>query len=170
MRTASLERSILFSVAALLIGLGLWMQLGLLTERSTTDTTEIRHQPDYFIEKFLARGRDGSGTKYILKGGYLEHFPNNSTIDIAWPCLLLFEEGSSPQLVFADRGRVIENSTMIVLRGNVEVLEHLPNNINESLFLPRHYSSPSCFSTDISDGTWTRTNEIVLQLKPSPEH
>ena len=169
MQTASLERLILVSVVALLIGLGLWMQLGLLTERNPSDIAVVRHQPDYYVKNFLARGRDGLGTSYVLRGAHLEHFLDDNTVDIKKPCLLLFEKGVSPRLVFADTGEVIENGTMIVLRGNVEVRERLPVNTDESVFLPQDASS-ACFSPDVRDGTWTRADELVLQLKPGPEH
>ena len=168
MQTASLERLILLSVVALLIGLGLWMQLGLLTERNTSDTAAVRHQPDYYVKNFIARGRDGLGTSYVLRGAHFEHFLYDNTVDIKEPCLLLFEKGVSPQLVFADTGRVIENGTMIVLHGNVEVRERLPENIDESGFLPQDASS-ACFSLDVRDGAWTRADELVLQLKSSPQ-
>ena len=168
MQTASLERLIFVSVVALLIGLGLWMQLGLLTERNPSDIATSRHQPDYYVKNFIARGQDGLGTSYVLRGTHLEHFLDDSTVDIKEPCLLLFKEGASPRLVFADTGRIIKNGMMIVLHGNVEVRERLPANIDESVFLPQDASS-ACFSPDVRDGTWTRADELVLQLKPGAE-
>ena len=57
---------------------------------------------------------------------------------------------------------------MIVLRGNVEVRERLPADIDESVFSPQDASS-ACFSPDIRDGTWTRADELVVQLRPHPE-
>ena len=168
MQTASLERLIFVSVVALLIGLGLWMQLGLLTEKNPSDIAAVHHQPDYYVKNFVAKGRDGLGTSYFLKGAYLEHFLDDSTVDIKEPCLLLLEKGVSPRLVFADTGRVIENGTMIVLHGNVEVRERLPENIDESVFLPLNALS-ACFSPDVRDGTRTRADELVLQLKPGSE-
>ena len=169
MKTVSLERFILVSVVALLIGLGLWMQLGLLAERHPSDRASVRHQPDYYIKNFVARGRDGLGTSYVLRGARFEHFLDDSTVDITNPCLLLFEKGTSPRLIFADTGKIIENGTMIVLNGNVEVRERLPANIDESVLLPQD-ASAACFSPDVRDGTWTRTDELMLQLKPGPEH
>ena len=168
MQMASLERLILVSVVALLIGLGLWMQLGLLTESNRSDSATVHYQPDYYVKDFVARGRDGLGTSYILRGAHLEHFLNDSTVDIKEPCLLLFEKGVSPRLVFADTGRVIENGTMIVLHGNVEVRERLPAHIDDSVFPPPDALS-ACFSSDVQDGTWTRADELVLQLKPRAE-
>ena len=168
MQTASLERLILVSVVALLIGLGLWMQLGILTERNPSAIAAVHHQPDYYVKNFIAKGRDGLGTSYVLRGTHLEHFLNDGTVDIKKPCLLLFEKGVSPRLVFADTGRVIENGMMIVLHGNVEVRERLPENIDESVFLPQDASS-ACLSSDVRDGTWTRASKLMLQLKRSPE-
>ena len=168
MQKASLEHLILVSVVALLIGLGLWMQLGLLTERNLSYVAAIRHQPDYYVENFVARGQDGLGTSYVLRGAHLEHFLDESMVDIKEPCFLMFEKGVSPRLVVADSGRVIENGTMIVLRGNVEVREHLPANIDELVFLSQ--DSPSgCLSPDVRDGKWTRADELMLQLKPGPK-
>ena len=169
MQTASLERLILVSVVALLLGLGYWMQHGLQTERNLSDSAAVRHQPDYYVKNFVARGRDGLGTSYVLRGAHFEHFLYNNTVDIKEPCLLLFEKGDSPRLVFADTGRIIENGTMIVLNGNVEVRERLPANIDESVLLPQDTSS-ACFSPDVRDGTWTRTDELMLQLKSGPKH
>ena len=169
MRMASLERFILVSVVTLLLGLGLWMQLGLLVERNPSDIAVVRHQPDYYVENFVARGQDGLGTSYVLRGARFEHFLDDSTVDIKKPCLLLFEKGISPRLIFADTGKIIENGTMIVLNGNVEVRERLPANIDESVLLPQD-ASAACFSPDVRDGTWTRTDELMLQLKPGPEH
>ena len=165
MRIGLRERSALLSVLALLIGLGLWMQLGLLSQENVSDAT-VQHLPDYFVKNFVGRGRDGSGTAYVLRGAYLQHFPDDSTVEIKQPCLLLFEHGASPRLVFADTGKVIENGTMIVLLGNVEILERLPANIDESLFVAQDSSLASCISADIPDGTWTRADEVVIQLKP----
>ena len=65
MRMASLARLIPVSIIALLICLGLWMQLGLLTERNPSDTATFRHQTDYYIKNFVAKGRDGRGTSYV---------------------------------------------------------------------------------------------------------
>ena len=169
MRMASLERLILVSVVALLIGLGYWMQHGLQIERHPYDSATVRHQLDYYVKNFVARGRDGLGTSYVLRSAYLKYFLDDKTVDIKEPCLLLFEKGVSPRLVFADTGEIIENSTMIVLRGNVEVRERLSANIDESVFLPQDTSS-ACFSPDIRDGTWTRADELVLQLKLGLEH
>ena len=169
MQTASLERLIFISVVALLIGLGLWMQLGLLTEKNPSDIAAVHHQPDYYVKNFVARGRDGLGTSYVLRGAHFEHFLDDSTIDIKEPCLLLFEKGVSPRLIFADTGKIIENGTMIALNGNVEVREDLPANIDESVFLPQNTSS-ACFSPNVRDGTWTRADKLMVQLKPGPEH
>ena len=169
MQTAFLERLVLVSVVAVLIGLGLWMQLGLLTERDPSDIAAVRHQPDYYIKNFVARGRDGVGTSYVLRGAHFEHFLDDSTVDIREPCLLLFEKGVSPRLIFADTGKIIENGTMIALNGNVEVREDLPANIDESVFSPQNTSS-ACFSPNARDGTWTRADKLMVQLKPGPEH
>ena len=169
MRMASLEPAILISVVALLIGLGLWMQLGLLTERNPSDIAAVRHQPDYYVKNFVARGRDGLGTSYVLRGANLEHFMDDSTVDIKKPCLLLFEKGVSPRLVFADTGRVIDNGTMIALNGNVEVREDLPTNIDEAVFLPQNTSSAG-LSPSFRHGTWTRADKRMVQLKPGAEH
>jgi LPS export ABC transporter protein LptC len=169
MRKASLERLILVSIVALLIGLGLWMQLGLLSEGNPPESVSARHQPDYYVKNFVARGRDGYGTSYILRGSHLEHFLDDSTVDIKDPCLFLFEKGVAPRVVFANTGKVIEDGTIIVLHGNVEVQERLATDINASAFLNQETSS-DCFSPDVRDGTWTRTNELVLRLKTGPEH
>ncbi|SVA98879.1 uncharacterized protein METZ01_LOCUS151733, partial [marine metagenome] len=71
---ASLERLILVSVVALLIGLGYWMQHGLQIERHPYDSATVRHQLDYYVKNFVARGRDGLGTSYVLRGAHFEHF------------------------------------------------------------------------------------------------
>ena len=168
MRKASLERLILVSIVALLIGLGLWMQLGLLNEGIRPESVSARHQPDYYVKNFVARGRDGYGTSYVLRGSHLEHFLDDSTVDIKDPCLLLFEKGVAPRVVFADTGKIIEDGTIIDLNGNVEVRERMAAGINESVFLTQ--TSSECFSPDVRDGTWTRTDELVLRLKTGPEH
>ena len=169
MQTASLERLILVSVIALLIGLGYWVQYGLQTERNPSDSAGAHDQLDYYVENFVARGRDGLGTSYVLRGARFEHFLDDSTVAIEKPCLLLFEKETSSRLIFADTGRIIENGTMIVLNGNVEAREHLSTNIDESVLLPQD-TSAACFSPDVRDGTWTRTDELMLQLKPGTEH
>jgi LPS export ABC transporter protein LptC len=168
MQMASLERIILVSVVALLIGLGYWMQHGLQIERHPYDSATAHHQRDYYVKNFVAKGWDGLGTSYVLRSAYLEYFLDDKTVDIKEPCLLLFEKGVSPRLIFADAGRIIENGAMIVLNGNVEVREDLPANIGESVLLPQDASS-TCFSPDVRDGTWTRADKLMLQLKSGPE-
>jgi len=167
MRTFQSDRILLLLFLALLIGLGVWIQRWLTTEGVTSKISGNQHQSDYFVKNFVVRGNEVSGVAYILMGDHLEHFPNDQIIEIKRPCLLLPRQDDAPQLIFGEEGRVIQNGAIVVLRGNVKVLEKLPENITESVYFSSRLLSQLCFSSNAPEGSWTRTDELQLRLKPS---
>ena len=80
------------------------------------------------------------------------------------PCLLISEDNNSAQVMYGDEGVVSENGSVVILSGNVKVIEKLTekaNNINFStLFL-----SEVCFSSENQNRFITSTDELTLQLE-----
>ncbi len=165
MRGRHVERTTLVSLFVILIGLSIWMQFGLLTQDANTTPDYVRHEPDYFIRNFIATGRNETSARYVLTGTYLEHFPDNYNVEIKQPCLLLFEKDTPYRQVYGDTGKISSNGNEIVFIGNVQVLEQPADVYDWNSIITA--SSNYCFPDNMTDsGTLTRTDELVVQLKP----
>lgn len=79
-----------------------------------------RHDMDYFLTHFNATVMNKKGKPhYVLSGVRLEHFPDDSSIDITEPRIKLFREKLSPWLVNAKLGRILNKGTLVYLNGKV---------------------------------------------------
>ena len=155
----------ILSGLVLLAGVGLWIQLAFYDVDDTKYTVEESGQADYFIENFISRSRQESGESYIFQGDYLEFFSHLGIVMVKKPCLLISETENSAEVMYADEGVVVENGSVVVLRGNVKVIKKLPektNDINFSALL----LSEICFSSKKGNEFRTSTDELTLQLEP----
>ena len=116
-----LEQAVLVATIAMMFGLSLWLQMNFLKPTLPQNGTVISHEPDYYIHKFTATGRDANGIAYVLEAKRLAHFPDDNTALLDEPRLVQYEQDTSSRTTSSDSGLVYENGTKILLQGNVQV-------------------------------------------------
>ncbi len=118
-----LEQAVLVATIAVMFGLSLWLQMNFLKPTLPQNETVISHEPDYYIHKFTATGRDANGIAYVLEAKRLAHFPDDNTALLDEPRLVQYEQDTSSRTTSGDSGLVYENGTKILLQGNVQVTQ-----------------------------------------------
>ena len=118
-----LEQAVLVATIAVMFGLSLWLQMNFLKPTLPQIETVISHEPDYYIHKFTATGRDANGIAYVLEAKRLAHFPDDNTALLDEPRLVQYEQDASSRTTSSDSGLVYENGTKILLQGNVQVTQ-----------------------------------------------
>ena len=118
-----LEQAVLVATIAVMFGLSLWLQMNFLKPTLPQNGTVISHEPDYYIHKFTATGRDANGIAYVLEAKRLAHFPDDNTALLDEPRLVQYEQDTSSRTTSSDSGLVYENGTKILLQGNVKVTQ-----------------------------------------------
>ena len=166
MRALRVDQSFVILTLVLIMCVGLSIQLVLINKESEIEYSTDHIQPDYFIKNFVSSGQQSGGDAYILMGDYLQYFADDGIIDIQRPCLLISQEGDPPQLIFGNEGSVIEDGAVVILRGNVQIIEGLAQTTNSLSRNSRWLLDKWCFSSDWADGAQTRTEELTLQLTP----
>ena len=121
-----LEQVVLIAAIVVMLGLSLWLQMNFLKPKLHQSSPVISHEPDYYINGFTATGRDTNGVTYVLFGKYLKHFPANSST----PGSLLedlrldqYDKNNLVRTTTSDSGWMYEDSTKILLQGNVRVTQ-----------------------------------------------
>ena len=123
MAVRHLEQAVLVATIAVMFGLSLWLQMNFLKPTLPQIETVISHEPDYYIHKFTATGRDANGIAYVLEAKRLAHFPDDNTALLDEPRLVQYEQDTSSRTTSSDSGLVYENGTKILLQGNVQVTQ-----------------------------------------------
>ena len=118
-----LEQAVLVAAIAVMIGLSLWLQVNFLKPKLHQNAPTISHEPDYYMHKFTATGRDTNGIAYVLVGKNLKHFPDDNTSKLDKPRLRQYNEGELSRTTSSDYGELLEDGTKILLRGNVQVTQ-----------------------------------------------
>ena len=118
-----LEQAVLVATIAVMFGLSLWLQMNFLKPTLPQIETVISHEPDYYIHKFTATGRDANGIAYVLEAKRLAHFPDDNTALLDEPRLVQYDQDTSSRTTSSDSGLVYENGTKILLQGNVQVTQ-----------------------------------------------
>lgn len=118
-----LEQAVLVATIAVMFGLSLWLQMNFLKPTLPQNETVISHEPDYYIHKFTATGRDANGIAYVLEAKRLAHFPDDNTSELDKPKLRQYNEGELSRTTSSDYGELLEDGTKILLRGNVQVTQ-----------------------------------------------
>lgn len=79
-----------------------------------------RHDPDLYIENFRALSLDAEGRpRQTLAARRAQHFPDDESVEIAGPSLVLTDPGRPRLSVSADAGLVPGNRETVILSGNV---------------------------------------------------
>lgn len=99
-----------------------WWLPNALTPRSGLFGNEVRHEPDYTIEKFTATEMNAQGQlKHELSAAKLVHYADDDTSDLTQPYLVQYQPDAAPVHTRADRGKVSPNGKEILMQGNVRV-------------------------------------------------
>ena len=166
MRALRVDQSFVILALVLIICVGLWIQLVLINKEAEIEYSTDHNQPDYFIKNFVSSVQQSGGDAYILMGDYLQYFADDGVIDIQRPCLLISQEGDPPQLIFGNEGTVIKDGAVVILRGNVQIIEALTTATDSPPRYSKWLLENWCFSSNWADGAQTRTEELTLQLTP----
>ncbi|MED5391167.1 MAG: LPS export ABC transporter periplasmic protein LptC [Pseudomonadota bacterium] len=118
-----LEQAVLVVAIVVMIGLSVWLQVNFLKPKLHQNTPTISHEPDYYMHKFTATGRDTNGIAYVLVGNNLKHFPDDNTSELDKPKLRQYNEGELSRTTSSDHGKLLEDGTKILLQGNVRVTQ-----------------------------------------------
>ena len=117
------ERSTLALSIALLGGLAAGSYWLAEQARLTVPSTgTARHEPDYFVEKFLLTRMDEQGKgRYTISAARLVHFPDDDTSDLTTPRLVSLAPERPLINMRADKAMISSDGVEVQLIGNVEI-------------------------------------------------
>ena len=131
-----LEQAVLVAAIVVMFGLSLWLQMNFLKPKLLQNAPIISQEPDYYIHKFTATGRDTNGIAYVLVGTNLTHFPNNSST----PGSLLeglrldqYDQNNLVRTTSSDSGWMYEDGAKILLQGNVRITQSATDSAEASV-------------------------------------
>jgi len=107
-----------------LIGLGgIYLQTSMLDDEPEVKDFKNRHDPDYYIENFVATGLDENGQRrFVLKADRMAHFPDDDTALLDNPVVVEYEIGFAPRQTSSDSGWMSSSGDEILMTGNVVVV------------------------------------------------
>lgn len=119
------EKLALIILGIVFTGLTWWLQVGLLEETEPTVGPNRSGEPDYYVEKFTAKGMDEKGKlKYILSGDRLVHYGDDDTALVDNPHIVQYLPGAkAPTNIYAETGWLTPGGEEIHLSGKVRVIE-----------------------------------------------
>lgn len=86
-----------------------------------------RHDPDLYIENLRAASFDARGNLLqSLAAARAQHYPDDDSVDLVAPSLVLTDPGKPRLTVTADAGTVSGNREIVTLRGNVRAARDAP--------------------------------------------
>lgn len=104
-----------------LIGLGgIYLQTSMVEDKPELQDFQNRHDPDYYIENFVATGLDKNGQRrFVIKAKRMAHFPDDDTALFDNPHIIQYEEGFAPRHTSADSGWMNSSGDEVLMTGNV---------------------------------------------------
>lgn len=121
-------RYILVLVAVLVLATFTRWLLTSVEEPGRVTPPEARHDPDYFLENLRATVYDKGGiANYRIDAEYLEHFPDDDSMELRKPHIEDLRDPKQPWVVTANTGTAYENIQTLYLRGNVVILRSGPS-------------------------------------------
>lgn len=116
--------SLLYITILGLIGLGgIYLQTAVIDDPEEIQDFANRHDPDYYIENFIATGLDKNGERrFVIKADRMAHFPDDDTALLDQPHIVQYEKGFAPRHIYADSGWMNSSGDEILMTGNVKVV------------------------------------------------
>jgi len=124
-----MPKRLLLIILLITAATGGWLMNYLVRTDSTISET-FQLDPDYYMEDFTAitMGENGNPVNKLY-AVYMEHNPVDDTFELDMPVLEIYREYDNPLNISAEKGWVTNNNEVILLRGNVRMLE--VNSANE---------------------------------------
>ena len=103
-----------------LVGLGgIYLQTSLIEDEPELQDFKNRHDPDYYIENFVATGLDKNGQRrFVIKAERMAHFPDDDTALFDKPHIIQYEDGFAPRHTTADSGWMNSTGDEVLMTGN----------------------------------------------------
>ena len=99
------------------------MQNSMLEDAPELQNFQNRHDPDYYIENFVATGLDKNGQRrFVIKAKRMAHFPDDDTALFDNPHIVQYEEDLAPRHTYADSGWMNSSGDEVLMTGNVKVV------------------------------------------------
>ena len=113
-----------------LVGLGgIYLQTSMIEDQPEFKDFKNRHDPDYYIENFVATGLDKNGQRrFVIKASRMAHFPDDDTALFDNPHIVQYLEGSAPRHTYADSGWMNSSGDEVLMTGNVKVVAEADSN------------------------------------------
>ncbi|MFT4634244.1 MAG: LPS export ABC transporter protein LptC [Arenicella sp.] len=107
-----------------LVGLGgIYLQTSLVEDEPELQNFQNRHDPDYYIENFVATGLDKNGQRrFVIKANRMAHFPDDDTALFDYPHIVQYQDGFAPRHTYADSGWMNSSGDEVLMTGNVKVV------------------------------------------------
>ena len=107
-----------------LVGLGgIYLQTSQLEDEPELQDFNNRHDPDYYIENFVATGLDKNGRRrFVIKATRMAHFPDDDTALFDNPHIVQYQEGLAPRHTYGDSGWMNSTGDEVIMTGNVKVV------------------------------------------------
>ncbi|MDH3379497.1 MAG: LPS export ABC transporter periplasmic protein LptC [Gammaproteobacteria bacterium] len=119
-----IEKLTIISVFAAIGLLSLWLQFGIIDDQPVISDTQVRHDPDYYIENFTATGMDEFGRKqYMVEAERMVHYPDDDTALLDNPHIVEYLPDAAPRHTYAESGWMSSDGNEILLTGNVRVIQ-----------------------------------------------
>ncbi len=105
----------------LLVGLtGWWLQQ--VDVEVSKKVTEARHDADYYMVNFTRTEMGLQGRpKNQLRAEYMQHFPDDDTMELVEPRLELYKQAGRTWYVSAEKGWATSNNEVVLLYGEVHI-------------------------------------------------
>lgn len=107
-----------------LVGLGgIYLQTSMIEDEPELQDYNNRHDPDYYIENFVATGLDKDGKRrFVIKANRMAHFPDDDTALFDNPHIVQYLEGAAPRHTYADSGWMNSTGDEVIMTGNVKAV------------------------------------------------
>jgi len=113
------KRLLLVLGLILVSGLVGWLMEGVGPRRPPSEE-ELRHDPDYYMEKFTVTAMNSAGQpRYRLDGDHMQHYPDDDTTELTKPHIEIYAEAAPPWYIDAERGWVSADGELVLLLGGV---------------------------------------------------
>jgi len=105
-------------------------------QRLFTPKLELRHEPDYYFDRFRASVAVADGSfRYYMSGAHMAHYPDTNTADIEQAQVIVNAEDGIRWVISALQAQTDQNAGLVQLEGQVAVSRYMGDQTVEDLTL-----------------------------------